>query len=44
MEEILLVVSVALVVFLLFECSVDGKHWTVPKLFAHTNKKRKDVT
>lgn len=41
MEEILLVVSIALVVFLILECGVDGKHWTVPKLFANVNKKEK---
>lgn len=41
MEEILLCISIALVVFLILEYDIDGKHWTVPKLFAHTNKKEK---
>lgn len=41
MEEILLCSSIALVVFLILECNVDGKHWTVPKLFSYANKKEK---
>lgn len=41
MEEILLCSSIALVVFLILECGIDEKHWTVPKIFAHTNKKEK---
>lgn len=44
MEEILLCSSIALVVFLILECSVDGKHWTVSKLFTHTNKKEKALS
>lgn len=41
MEEILLCISIALVVFLILECNIDGKHGVVSKLFAHTNKKEK---
>lgn len=41
MEEILLCIGIALVVFLLLECNIDGKHTLVSKLFAHTNKKEK---
>lgn len=41
MEEILLCISIALVVFLILECNVDGKYGVVSKLFTHVNKKEK---
>lgn len=41
MEEILLVVSIALVVFLILEYNIDGKHKVVSKLFSYANKKEK---
>lgn len=44
MEEILLCISIALAVFSILECGIDKKHWTLPKLFAHTNKKEKALS
>ncbi len=41
MEEILLCISIALVVFLLLEYNIDGKHKVVSKLFSYANKKEK---
>lgn len=41
MTEILLCISIALVVFLILEYNIDGKHRVVSKLFTHTNKKEK---
>ena len=47
MEEILLYISIALVVFLIIECNIDGKHRIVSKSFVRTKKEEvlpKDIS